>query len=334
MNETTKNDAAGAKPGPRRNPNRRLPDIDGALALIDKHFGIDRILKDEGKPILAKYYSQSRWGYEKIHSADAAMHMPLSEGDAYDPKGLEAQPREIIRVAREIGAKRIFELGCGQGYNARLIARECPEIEVVALDLMPAHVKKANERGADLPNFRAIQGSFEEIPKDIGSFDIVFAVETLCYASSAEDVSAQVFERLNPGGHFIMWDAFRRKGFEQMPENLQTAAKLYEYTLAVTHGFFAEGAWAEAMKKAGFGDVEVTDVTREARGGLIRLSRQSFSFLTKPKFRFYRWITPKYMKRNAVAGLIGSYMVAVDPFRRRFKQGSIVYEVVDAKKPV
>ena len=326
-------DQADTAAGGTGTGKRRLPDIDGALALVDKHFGIDRILKDEGKSILKAYYSQSRIGYEKIHSADAAMHMPLSEEGTYDPAGLEAQPREVIRVAREIGAKRIFELGCGQGYNARLIARECPDIEVIALDLMPRHVKKANERGADLPNFKAIQGSFEEIPTDIGSFDIIFAVETLCYASSAEKIVAQVFARLNPGGRFMMWDAFRREGFDDFPENLQTAAKLYEYTLAVTHGFFSENDWPKSMTAAGFADVKATDVTRLARGGLLRLTRQSFNFLTKPKFRFYRWFTPKYMKRNAVAGLLGSYMVARDPFKRRFKQGSIVYHLVVGRKP-
>ena len=258
------------------------PSLDGAFKLIAKTFGIKKLLADEGKYLVKPYYKQSQYGYEKVHSEDASMHVALIKGEKYDPKGFYAQPEAVSAAITALGARRVLELGCGQAFNSRYLAGKHPEAEFVGLDLMPHHIKKARARaeakGLTKVNFQ--QGSYEDIPADIGDFDIIFAVETLCYANAPDKVAASVFNHLRPGGRFLMHDGFRKADFDEFPEDMQLAQRLYEVGVVVQNGFYLEGAWQKAFADAGMVKVETTDLTRQTKAGLTRLLRVAMKFFS------------------------------------------------------
>lgn len=292
--------------------------VTDALALIDRRFGKDRLLRDLSTPterLVTAYYLQSRWGYER-YNPHAAMHMALSDDGKYTHDGLRAQADTVIAEARKIGARRILELGCGQAFNARVIAEALPEVEVVATDLIEAHITKANERGAHLPNFRAVRSSFTELPVDLGQFDLIFAVETLCHSPEIDAVIERVKARLAPGGTFMFHDAFRRTDWESKSDDLKEALVLNELCLAVPHGYAVWGTWEDALARAGFTDVTTEDISMQGLGTCRRLGRVGLKFLTQWKYRLLRPFVPKHLARNAVAGFLGIYIMyggAVDP---------------------
>ena len=80
------------------------PSLEGAFALIDKTFGIEKILADEGKYLVEPYYKQSQYGYEKVHSEDASMHVALLEGDTAEHIG-----RQRKQADKEVGGRRRAE---------------------------------------------------------------------------------------------------------------------------------------------------------------------------------------------------------------------------------
>lgn len=311
------------------------PSLKGAFEMIDKTFGIKKLLADEGKYLVEPYYKQSQYGYEKVHSEDASMHVALIKGEKYDPKGFYAQPEAVSAAITELGAKRVLELGCGQAFNSRFLAGKHPDVEFVGLDLMPHHIKKATSRAAEkgLTNVSFQQGSYEDIPADIGSFDIIFAVETLCYANAPEKVAASVVKHLNPGGRFLMHDGFRKANFDDFPEDMQLAQRLYEVGVVVQNGFYREGVWQKALADAGMDKVETTDLTRQTKAGLTRLLRIALKFFTSPKYRLASKVMPTYLVRNAAAGLLGPYIILGDPNKPDFSTGSLSYQLITADKP-
>lgn len=292
--------------------------IEDALALIDRRFGIERLLRttpDDTESVVTRYYLQSRWGYER-YNPGAAMHMALSDDGRYHEERLRAQAERVIEEARRIGAKRILELGCGQAFNARVIAAELPQVEVVATDLIDEHIDRANARGADLPNFRAVRSSFTELPDDLGQFDLIFAVETLCHAPDIAPVIERIKTRLAPRGTFMFYDAFRRTDWESKSDDLKEALVLNELCLAVPHGYAVWGTWEDALARAGFTDVTTEDISMQGLGTCRRLGRVGLKFLTQWKYRLLRPFVPKHLARNAVAGFLGIYIMyggAVDP---------------------
>lgn len=306
-----------------------------ALALIDRRFGIDKLMRGMATPterLVTSYYLQSRWGYER-YNEQAAMHMALSDDGKYSHDRLRAQAETVIEEARRIGAKRILELGCGQAFNARVIAEALPEVEVVATDLIEAHIAKANDRGAHLPNFRAVRSSFTELPDELGQFDLIFAVETLCHSPVVDPVIERVKARLAPGGTFMFHDAFRRADWQDQSEDMKRALVLNELCLAVPHGYYVEGTWEAALSAAGFTDVSYDDLSMQGLGTCRRLGRVGLRFLTEWKFRALRRVVPKHLARNAVAGFLGIYIMyggAKDP---KSENGITRYGLVRAVGP-
>lgn len=306
-----------------------------ALALIDRRFGIDKLMRDLKAPrdtLIERYYQHSRKGYER-YSDDAAMHFSLVEGDQYTYEGLQAQGDTVIAKAREMGAKRILELGCGQAYNARHVAAQLPDVEVVGLDLMAHHVEAANARGANLTNFRCVQGSWTDIPADLGEFDIIFAVETLCYAADVEDVVPGVVERLKPGGLFLIHDGFRKPDFDTFSEDMQTAEVLNELCMAVTDGFFTEGDFEASMERNGLVDVTTEDLSPLCLGTCRRLGRLGVLFMVLWRYRILHRFVPRHLARNAVSGILGIYVIFGDSIDYDVDKGIVRYNLVTGRKP-
>ena len=334
MGPKRRREMADKKPGGTPMEQLEAPSLTDAIAMIDKTFGVAKLMADEGKYLVEPYYKQSQYGYEKVHSEDASMHVALlPEHAPYNTEGFYAQPEAVSAAITALGARRVLELGCGQAFNSRYLARKHPEVEFVGLDLMPHHVKKARERGKALTNVSFHEGSYEEISPDLGQFDVIFAVETLCYADHPGKVAEGVMAHLNPGGRFLMHDGFRKAHFSELPEDMQLAQRLYEIGVVVQNGFYPEGAWQQAFAAAGMQNVKTEDLTRQTKAGLSRLLRIALKFFNSPKYRLAAKVMPTYLVRNAASGLLGPYIILGDPNKPDFDSGSLVYQLITADKP-
>jgi 2-polyprenyl-3-methyl-5-hydroxy-6-metoxy-1,4-benzoquinol methylase len=99
------------------------------------------------------------------------------------------------------GARRLLDLGCGNGALAALIARQ--GIEVVGIDASSSGVRFARE---SVPEATFIQASLE-VPLPVhlhGSFDAVIAVEVIEHLLRPRVLCARVKEALGPEGRFIL----------------------------------------------------------------------------------------------------------------------------------
>lgn len=118
------------------------------------------------------------------------MHLALSAGREFRREDYCTQAAFVADLIHETGAKRVLELGCGLGFNMLELARMCPQVEIVGIDLLEQHVRKVRARAREYANASVLVGSHDRLPPEIGTFDIVFAVETLCYAADRPAVAA------------------------------------------------------------------------------------------------------------------------------------------------
>lgn len=84
--------------------------------------------------------------------------------------------RATLPLAVEcVGAKSLYEIGCGPGPNLRLLRREFPELRLGGCEVNPGHVRWAVEHLAT-PVERA------ELPRPIGSeWDVTLSCYVLSY---------------------------------------------------------------------------------------------------------------------------------------------------------
>src|SRR5690242_18948286 len=101
----------------------------------------------------------------------------------------------VETVVRNAMAKYVLELGPGKGLNCVFLVERNPEVRVTGVDLTPAHVAIASERGRHCPNLRILQADFHDLAQiPDGSIAVVFEVEAGCYSDTTDQVDRLLAE--------------------------------------------------------------------------------------------------------------------------------------------
>jgi SAM-dependent methyltransferase len=106
----------------------------------------------------------------------------------------------------------VIDLGCGVGASLCYIAGRLP-ITGTGITLSPMQAALARERAAASgvnDRVRIIAGDFTDVPADVSSADLVFAIESFVHAPDAEGFFAQCRRLVRPGGALVICDDFRR----------------------------------------------------------------------------------------------------------------------------
>ena len=113
---------------------------------------------------------------------------------------LEYEQQILPLVARQVqGARRVLDVGCGEGQVARRIA--ALGAEVVGLDPTAAQVEMARARGGGP---RYLRARAEALPCATASFDTVVVCLALEHVDAFETAIHEVARVLEPGGRFVL----------------------------------------------------------------------------------------------------------------------------------
>lgn len=308
-------------------------DLKVLLALVDKTFGINKVLADEGRDLIADYYAQSGPAYEAAYSSEGCMHLALNPDGEFSRDGYRSQPRAIVREMEKICGSRVLELGCGKGFNSLIVARRLPEATCIGTDLLEAHVAKARADAATagITNLTYEQASYEPVPDRFRDMDVIFGVETLCYAKDLDLVARSVAAALRPGGRFVIFDVHDGCKPGSLSPEMASAVQLYAKSMVVTKGFIPSGAWEAALTRAGLQLEPTKDLTCAAIPGLRRLQAMGIKALSDWKKRIAIKAMPQYMARNGISALLGPLVYRI-PGGLDFG-GSLSYQKIVAIKP-
>jgi len=94
-------------------------------------------------------------------------------------------------VIREVRAAKVLELGCGTGYNMRVLAPRNANIRFVGIDFSPEQIDSAQRFGKCLTNASFHVKDMVEVstdPKLLFGFNVVFETEACCHLSVSVDV--------------------------------------------------------------------------------------------------------------------------------------------------
>jgi SAM-dependent methyltransferase len=199
-------------------------EINRRLERIKEHYNLNNLLvqKTDQKSV-AKYYRLSDFFYRWIRSRGGSnIHMSLSDDGKFHKSGFKKQAKVVGQYISD-NTNFVLELGAGKVVNTKYLAKKFPDVEFTALDIPNRNFLKAK-----VPkNVSLIEGDYNDLSVfTSNSFDVVFAVETICYAASKEAVIKQVSRVLKPGGVFIILDVYEPLLYSKM-------TKLQRYVSAV-----------------------------------------------------------------------------------------------------
>ena len=118
------------------------------------------------------------------------------------PHRVEGEAVVLDLVPR--AARRILDLGAGDGRLIALLRIDRPDSRGVALDFSPTMLAAARERFHAVADVEVIEHNLDDRLPDIGRFDAVvssFAIHH-CEDERKQRLYAEVFELLEPGGVF------------------------------------------------------------------------------------------------------------------------------------
>ncbi|WP_068635394.1 class I SAM-dependent methyltransferase [Thauera butanivorans] len=162
----------------------------------------------------------------------------------------------------EISAPLVFEPGCGIGGAATDIALLRPDSEVIGLSAVRAQVETARRCAAamGIRNATFCHGNYLGTPFDDGSFDGIYAIESLCYTPANERPAlvAELYRLLRPGSRIVVMDGCTCRAPENEEERRYVSDVLAGWTFPAP---CTPGEFLELADQAGFEMVEQRDVT-------------------------------------------------------------------------
>ncbi len=184
--------------------------------------------------------------------------------DRWAEQGRDAElEQEHGDVARQVIAQlgigpgmKVLDLGCGNGWATRLLARANAGVQAIGLDASPGMIARAEALHSNTIRARYDHGSFEELAFKDGEFDRVFSMEALYYARDLARSIAEIFRVLKPGGHAdALVDYYRES----------PASEPWARVMGLALHRLGEREWREAFERAGFAAVRTTRVL-DSRG--------------------------------------------------------------------
>lgn len=213
----------------------------------------------------AKHYDDCYWDYRTawFDNENLALHY------GYWDKNTKTHSQALLnknRILAEIAGIKpedhVLDAGCGIGGSSIWLAKHvgCRATGITVSARQVEHAKRNAKRHgvADKADFR--QADFCKTPFPDESFDVVWAVESSCYATDKRDFFREAYRLLRKGGTLIACDGYatRREFNEEEWQAVMDCLNGWAVpNLASVEEFHA------GMEECGFRDVHITEATAE-----------------------------------------------------------------------
>jgi|FEC22Drversion2_1045045.scaffolds.fasta_scaffold00718_16 tocopherol O-methyltransferase len=272
------------------------------------------------------YYDQTRFDYRTVwHNADnLAFHFGhYGPGIREHAHALSNANQVLASVARIGAGDRVLDAGCGVGGSSLWLARHLA-VDVVGITPVEHQVAMAREvasrRGLQ---HRATfeQADYTRVPFPDGSFDVVWALESLCHAIDKRSFYREALRLLRPGGRLVVAEYVRTTRHFDAETNAWMDEWLAGWSMP---DIDTADEHVCAAEDAGFAKVRLVDHTWSTRRSLRRLHKLSIAAWPINQLLHGLGLRSKAQHSNVVAS------------RRQYQlleRGAWFYGIVSATKP-
>jgi tocopherol O-methyltransferase len=224
---------------------------------------------------LISYFEDTKRDYRLwwMTSTALAMHFGFYDEQTRNHAEALANMNRVMATRANLHCSdRVLDAGCGVGGSAIWLARELGA-SVVGINVVPGEIDRgrryARRRNvADRVTFELQDMTRTAFPD--GSFDVVWAIESVCHVPDKGNFLAEARRLLKPGGRLVVADAFRRRRpFGSADERL-----LHDWLSAwAVPDLTTPNEFTHAAEKNGFARVQFEDVSVHVEPSSRRMYR-------------------------------------------------------------
>jgi sarcosine/dimethylglycine N-methyltransferase len=203
------------------------------------------------------------WGGEDIHIGLYSDGIDIAA----------ASRRTVERMAAQAGPlddKHVLDLGSGYGGAARVLAKEHgAHVTCLNLSAVENERNRALTRDAGLDNkIMVVDGSFDSIPFEGGTFDVVWSQDAILHAPDRRAVLDEMARVLKPGGSFIFTDPMQADTLRDTEALRPIYDRIHLPDLA-SFGFYRQ-----ELTERGFEKVSIEELTGHMRTHYARIGEE------------------------------------------------------------
>ena len=215
----------------------------------------------------------------------------------------------------------ILDAGCGVGGSAIWLAKNY-DVKVVGITISKQQVKEA-QRLSRINNVERDVNFYERDYLNSGfsdkSFDVVWAVESVCHADDKKDFLREAHRVLKSGGRLVVDDGFLLRSAENDKEKKDFNAFLEGMALP---NLASEHRFKELLEEIGFKNIRIYDKTQEALPSAKKIYRMSILSYPMANITELFHLTPHLLTLNNLAG-ITQYKVIKKGLAEKAKKAAI-----------
>ncbi len=272
------------------------------------------------------YYDQTWLDYRLLwlNPDNLAVHFGYTdENTRSHTDALKNMNRVLADRVQVKAGDRILDAGCGVGGSALWLAKE-RRAEVVGITLAARQVQKARSYAARRNLTHRVHfevADFTATPFPDASFDVVWAVESLCHAADKAAFYQEAARVLRPGGRVVVAD-FVRSGRPLDPTGERL---LHEWLTGwAVPDIDTPSEHTEHLAAAGFVDARLDDVTAHTRPSLRRLYRMAYWTYPLALYGYVKGVRSAVQHGNVIAS-IRQYQA--------LRHGAWFYSILSATRP-
>jgi ubiquinone/menaquinone biosynthesis C-methylase UbiE len=275
---------------------KRSDNLESSLNQVRNVFDVSNILeKRQARPQIIHYYFINRLTL-LFYNSNGFFHYGISYDGKYKKDDHKEHARIIERYIQERDAKKVMELGSGLGPNIAFLARRNPNVVFDGVDLS----NKPLNRNTTPPNAFFYFGDFLHLSQfEDDSYDIIYIIEALCYATDKSRVLHEARRKLRTGGLLIVFDGYQRNRVEPLNPSEGVMWGLISKSLACETIEYVQVV-EDYMRKE-FSITEVKDLTQCVLPSLFRFKRLARFYFRRPTLaRAVNTFVPHDVVKNTI----------------------------------
>lgn len=245
------------------------------------------------------YYDHCQVDYELVWQLNEVMCMHYgywNESTPHHRAALQMMNKKVAAAAQLTPGDYILDAGCGVGGPSIFLASLGCQVEGITLSAKQVETCRANAARFDLGDrINFSQQNYLATLFKTDTFDVVWAIESVCYAWEKLDFAREAFRVMKPGGRLVVADFFSQpitvgSSESKLMQKWTDSWAIKSY--ALTDQFQSD------LETAGFERVLCDDITENVKPSIRRLYLSFFPGLVTTSVAEWIGLRNKIQTRN------------------------------------